>query len=358
MTDDPIREYLAELGKELGRFARHRRRTLAEVEDHLREAARSLEAGGIEPLAAQRVAVAAFGSPRQVAQFRVRHRTLTRGMLMAIGAGVVVIAASAAGFGWIGNPSAHHVSATRMTPKSTAISDPTGGVGAVALVRSIESGLSTGGIVRVRFGPPPGVYLRQTSKPWMYVRLTQVDAAGGVKPEWEAGLLAAAYYTQAPSHGLPVEGGMYVYRGQGTLAALRSGQGDANGGPIGVDNVVPVGATTPVRFDPTTADAADLRRSLTHSIQSVGLTTRSIRFEHVDGYLVPVVVTETPDPATFIRRDPPFSAVLGREPNGYEGIYFQLDYPDGQPALIRAFASRTASGVSYTKPSLNPDPTP
>ena len=250
MSDDPIRDYLAEFAKQLGRVSPgRRRRTLAEVEDHLREAARSLEAGGIEPLAAEREAVAAFGSPRQVAQFRMRHRRVTRG-LIAIGAVVVVIAASAAGFGWIASPSAHHVAATRTTPKSTAISDPTGGVGAAALVRSIESGLSSRGIVRVRFGPPPDVYRRQTSKLWMYVRLTHLDTAGSVKPEWEAGLLAAAYYTQAPSHSLPVEGGMYVYRGQETIAALRSGQGDANGGPIGPNNVVPVGATTPVPFDP------------------------------------------------------------------------------------------------------------
>jgi hypothetical protein len=66
MSDDPIREYLAVLGKELGRFARHRRRTLAEVEDHLREAAARIEHNGVSRDEAARQAVEQFGSPRVV----------------------------------------------------------------------------------------------------------------------------------------------------------------------------------------------------------------------------------------------------------------------------------------------------
>jgi hypothetical protein len=118
MSDDPIRDYLGELGKELGRFAPGRRRTLAEVEDHLRETALSLEAGGAEPPAAQRKAIAAFGSPRQVTQFTGRRRQPAGRKRIVIGAGLAVIAAGTAGVFWIGHVSPGGLSSAPPAPKT------------------------------------------------------------------------------------------------------------------------------------------------------------------------------------------------------------------------------------------------
>ncbi|MGH3427483.1 MAG: permease prefix domain 1-containing protein [Mycobacteriales bacterium] len=67
MTGDPIREYLAEFAQEMGPVAPYRGRVLAEVEDHLREAAARIEAAGASPHDAAVRAVKQFGSPRSVA---------------------------------------------------------------------------------------------------------------------------------------------------------------------------------------------------------------------------------------------------------------------------------------------------
>jgi hypothetical protein len=66
MSDDPIVGYLADFAKELGRLGPRRRRLLAEVEDHLREAAARLEHDGASSDEAARLAVAQFGTPRVV----------------------------------------------------------------------------------------------------------------------------------------------------------------------------------------------------------------------------------------------------------------------------------------------------
>lgn len=91
MSDDPIHDYLGELERGLGRFARHRRRTRAEVEDHLREAAVRIEQSGVSPEEAARQAVEQFGSPQVVArQSSAPSWANRRPVAVAVGVGVVV----------------------------------------------------------------------------------------------------------------------------------------------------------------------------------------------------------------------------------------------------------------------------
>jgi hypothetical protein len=113
VSDDPIRDYVAELGKELGRFARHRRRTLAEVEDHLREAAARIEHTGAVDDEAARQAVERFGSPQLVA----RQSSASRAKWRAVAVGVLVVAAAAVAV--LATPSASH--ATIPTRASNAL---------------------------------------------------------------------------------------------------------------------------------------------------------------------------------------------------------------------------------------------
>jgi hypothetical protein len=95
MNDDPIRDYLGELGKELGRFARHRRRTLAEVEDHLREAACVLQQGGMTAEDAAREAIDQLGSPDDIVPTaaRDRMRVAATALVALVAVGVVAGAA-------------------------------------------------------------------------------------------------------------------------------------------------------------------------------------------------------------------------------------------------------------------------
>jgi hypothetical protein len=102
MSPEPIRDYLGELGKEFGRFAPHGRRTLAEVEDHLREAAGRIEHSGVSPAEAARQAVEQFGSSQVIA----RQSSASRVKWRAVPVGVLVIAAAAVAV--LAIPSASH----------------------------------------------------------------------------------------------------------------------------------------------------------------------------------------------------------------------------------------------------------
>src|SRR5262245_35506428 len=66
---DLVEEYLDGLLEQLrGGSGRDRRRTLAEIEDHLREAAAEAVAAGAGEEEAQRDAIARLGSPRDLAR--------------------------------------------------------------------------------------------------------------------------------------------------------------------------------------------------------------------------------------------------------------------------------------------------
>jgi hypothetical protein len=74
-----IRAYLDELAKTLGAAPQERERILAEAEDHLIEAAERLRAEGVARDEAERIAVARFGLPREVAsKFAMERRSCAR----------------------------------------------------------------------------------------------------------------------------------------------------------------------------------------------------------------------------------------------------------------------------------------
>jgi len=102
MTDgsDRIERYLDQLLDELRGRARDVRRTLAEAEDHLREAAARGETDGLTPDDAQCVAIERFGSPRVVARrfASERGRWLPRSVLVE----TVLVLALIGGVGLVG----------------------------------------------------------------------------------------------------------------------------------------------------------------------------------------------------------------------------------------------------------------
>lgn len=95
---EPILDYLADLDRTLRRVGRGRPDILAEVEDHLREAAELGHASGMSVEAAQRQAVAAFGEPAMLAARLTTAPTATRALITAITAvGVLSVVAFAVG---------------------------------------------------------------------------------------------------------------------------------------------------------------------------------------------------------------------------------------------------------------------
>jgi hypothetical protein len=220
------------------------------------------------------------------------------------------------------------------------------------LVKSIEAGFSKNDVLSVTFGDPPPEHQKQTSGPWMYVEVTQVDGASGVLPTWEAKLLAAAYFHSAQSAGLTPETGFYVFDTPSCLTGVDDNSCDASGGPIGDSNVIPEGSKGPVPFDPTAASPASVTGSISSSLENAGLKVSSITIDSIDGNPVPVVVAESTDPTAFVEKNPTDASLFGSEPNNFEGIYFELDDSSGNPVLERSFASRIGAGVSWTEPGI------
>lgn len=114
MTGQPdlIEQYLDELLAELRGRARDVRRTLAEAEDHLREATRHGRARGLSEAQAQQAAIERFGTPRTVAGRFAAERSggvpfsvLVEAVLaltLVAGIGLVAIGASGALAGVLG----------------------------------------------------------------------------------------------------------------------------------------------------------------------------------------------------------------------------------------------------------------
>ncbi len=338
MSDDPIRDHLAELRRELGWVGSlRRRRLLAEVEDHLREAAAELGAQGVEPTQATRDAVEAFGGAKNLAGTAPDLR---------LRLGICAVIALATVVGLLGFRHSH--SAPIRAGQRAAVR-----ISPAALIRSIERGLSRTGIVSVRLGRPPIPFQRQQRGPWMYVRVRCLAGAGCLRGQWEAEMLAAAYHVSAPAHGLRAETGTSVYSGRESMQSLIADRGNSSGGPV---HTLRPGTTTPVPFSPTRLPARVLTAQITRDLRSVHLTPMSITFDRIDGYLAPVIVADAPYPGIVIRHPPQWTDAVGREPNRFEGVYLRLNYPDGRPAMAVGMASRTATGMTWIKPRLNPNP--
>jgi hypothetical protein len=336
LTDDPIREHLAAMRRELGRLGSvRRRRLLAEVEDHLREAAAELAANGAEPGEAARRAVEAFGGSGSLAGSTTSPR-------MRVGVGAVVAIAALAGSFAIRDSQTAPI---RPAQRAAVRTSP------AALIRSIERGLSDG-VVSAILGPPPLGFHKQRRSPWLYVRVRCLTGSGCVRGQWEAQMLAAAYHVTAPRHGLRPESGTSVYAGVENIDALEHERGTGGSGPV---HTLRPGTESPVPFTPTPLPARVLTAEITSRLRSVHLTPVSISFDRVDGYLAPVILADAPYPRIVVRHPPQWEDAVGREPNGFEGVYLQVDFPDGRPAMAIGISSRTAEGLSWTKPSLNPN---
>lgn len=93
---EPIIDYLADLERRLRRVGRGRFDILAEVEDHLREAAECGYASGMSSEAAQRQAVSRFGEPAVLAARLTPRPSASRALITAISA---IGLLSMAGFG-------------------------------------------------------------------------------------------------------------------------------------------------------------------------------------------------------------------------------------------------------------------
>ncbi len=177
-------------------------------------------------------------------------------------------------------------------------------------------------------------------------------------------MLAAAYHVAALRHGLRPESGTSVYAGAENIDALEHERGTGGSGPVhtlrlGTNRFCSRGRhrrCAHLTFTPTRLSAAVLRDEIAQALASVHLTPVSITFDHVDGYPAPVVVASAPYPGIVIRHLPQWRDAVGRDSSGFEGIYLQLDYTNGRPAIAIGVSSRTTEGLSWTKPRLKPDP--
>ncbi len=262
-------------------------------------------------------------------------RCRTTRALTLVALALVAVGGTACGQA-IGKGNRHHSPAATPTPAQ--------------IVQNIESGLSGGGIVNVTLAPAPPEYAKQVSTPWMYIQVTHAaDGAAGVEPVWEADMLAASYSVTASSDGAVPESGVYVASSSTCAASPAGSSCDGFGGPV---NLISPGATKPVPFNPTGASTTTLTSTLESALTQAGLTVSKITFDTVDGNPAPIIVARSSDPAALMAKNPTDTSLFGAEPNGFEGIYLEVDDSSGNPALIRAFASRIGAGIGWTRPDL------
>lgn len=100
---EPIVDYLSALERSLRCPAGAKAKVLAEVEDHLREAAEHLEATGLSLAAAERRAVAAFGQPDALAA-DLRRGVPAKAPFAAVLAAVAALVLTGLGPGVQSNP--------------------------------------------------------------------------------------------------------------------------------------------------------------------------------------------------------------------------------------------------------------
>jgi hypothetical protein len=337
MSADPITDYLAQLRRRL-RWRRHGSRVLAEIEDHLRAATAANEKQGMSREDAVRAAITSLGSPKDILDHARRRRCVVAvAALIGVALGVAVAVVQP----WAGPSRATAGAGTTRHPAPTESSRQ--------LVESIESGFSQSKIEAVTFGNPPPEYTGQTTGPWMYIQVPSVSGADSILGSWEANLLAAAYAAQARLVGLTPETGVFVGSSATCPTDPDSRSCDASGGPI---SEIPVGTTTPVAFDPTSASAASVRAMIQSGLGRTGLKLKSISIYTVDGHPAPVVVAESDHPVAVVAHPPTDAAVFGAEPNYFEGTYLELEDSQGTPVLVQGFASRMGSGVGYIEPKF------
>jgi len=350
MSGDPIDRYLRKLRRRWW-LRRDRDRRLAEIEDHLRSATTEYEIRGMTTDDAAHRAVDRLG-PMDEAFGRERRRALALATVLIIAAASIVAVVQAATGAHSSRRAGqmHPMSSPSRQTRARSDASVTPRMSPSELVRSIESGFSRQEIVAVTFGDPPSEYRHQTTGPWMYVEVPSVNGPDSVLGGWEAHLLAAAYAAQAPTEGLTPETGLFVGTGAACLTDRDPRSCDASGGPI---NDLPVGASAPVPFNPTLASDSSLRTRIRSGIQRSGMHVKLITMFRVDDHPVPVVVAQTDDPDGVVAHPPTDAALFGHDPNGFEGVYFELDNSAGKPVLVQSFASRIGAGISWSAPGLD-----
>jgi hypothetical protein len=177
----------------------------------------------------------------------------------------------------------------------------------------------------------------------MYVTVTTTDGAEGIRPEFDAALLAGAYMGRAARGGAeqltgltiltPDSPGCSPWPGQRSCLADRTALGGPTEDP-----------------PPWKTSESVIEREIIARLARAGLKADSIRFEYPTRYPVPIVALRTNDAAAFLKRFPSRGElVFGFDPR-YEGHY--LEVIDAEGRLVLAEAGAYFRGMGGANPEL------
>jgi hypothetical protein len=236
---------------------------------------------------------------------------------------VLLIAAALAGCGGSASPGP-----VETTPANPGSGNPANQRLADAIARKLGDG-----ILEVRLGAPPDAALdvHPYASPWMYVTVTTLGDVEGVRPKFDAILLAGAYNSRAAAAGAQVATGLSLLTPEtpGCSPSPNSRSCRAEFATVfGVDVGDPRAWVT---------SEAEIRRQVAERLGGSGLQAESIGFEYPTAYPVPLVVVRTFEPGT--------EAVFGPDPQ-YEGYYVEVVDAQGRPAIAGAVSNRMLRGVS------------
>jgi hypothetical protein len=225
----------------------------------------------------------------------------------------------------------HRYAQLRVIGASPSAIPVTGGTPAQqAAVTSILNNLGSGDpitSVMISSSGPAGV--GNADESWLTVTLPSATPVASIRAQWLAYLLAGSFRDNSTATSLPAVGGLVL---PGTGAEMLGGSDHPQ----------------------ITADAS-VAPTLSTRLADLGVSSPTIALVEPNGSGGTVgvsVVGTVSDPAAFLAQNGNPEPALFGDINQYEGVFLQLDDPQGAPFLVAAYASRAAHGIGWIRPSL------
>lgn len=236
-------------------------------------------------------------------------------------------------------PAASSVSEVPMTyaPASSPVAAPISASSAAAKVLSgLDSVFSSVAVASGPTGSRPG--------PWLYTtfRCDSQANAGCMLGTWESDLLQGAVAELINSDSADLAN---VIVGSSLTAKLPDGELVDEGGGAG-------DVAAGQQFSDKGIDDSAIRDQVTTAVTNLNLSVQSIRVLHpLDPAVAVIAKTSTPDTAVAALA-PLLNAVRGAPGQfRFEGVYIEIDGPDGTPLAKSATAYRTTAGRQWTSPT-------
>jgi hypothetical protein len=203
-------------------------------------------------------------------------------------------------------------------------------------------GLDADLFASVSFGPPPKGR-QETSGLWMSATMKGAHE-DGIQAHWEADLAQGAVADRLAGDAtnlrdVIVGSDETLVHPDGSTEDIGGGAGDISPGQV---------------FAAQESGQSDeaIEEAIRTVLSKYNLTEHQVRVLHPLGPAV-YIITQEPSVETLDKAFPNLWADLTGDPFNYDGLYLQIDGPDGAPLVEEAVAARSGAGVLWFAPGLD-----